>query len=84
MGFADATIEVYCDEDGCTEHDYLQLPFVYRNMSPASGYYDHEDKTLIKLARKIGWRVDGDRHTCPSCAETQDAARSEPAERSDA
>ena len=69
MAIFDAKVEVMCD--GC-EREFVDvdLPFVYFNMNPSSGHYDHRDETIEKiLVREHGWTVEDGKHYCDGCSE---------------
>ncbi len=68
----DAVVEVTCDrkEGNCHESVFVSMNFVYRNLSPSSGFYDH-DTTKIekKLTEDHEWTVCDGKHFCSSeCA----------------
>lgn len=65
----DACVEVTCDREGCREHVFVELEWVYRTMYESSGFYD-VDETRIgeKLVEDHDWVIRDGKHFCsPDC-----------------
>lgn len=69
MTIHDAKVEVTCD--GCDASLWVELPFVYADISGKSGRYDHDDRKINKKVAEEGWTIneDGDHHFCENCSE---------------
>ena len=66
----DARVEVTCDAEGCWESVDVEPRFVYQDFSGENGHYDTRDESIKRLLTdKHGWKVEGGKHLCASCAE---------------
>lgn len=65
----DATVEVTCDGDRCTESVMISPEYTYRTYSEHSGSYDTSDEAIERKLEAEGWAVEDGKHFCESCAE---------------
>lgn len=63
----DATVEVTCDGEKCMATVVIALRWMYRNMSPESGYYDASDKEVERRLVHEAWSVVDGKHYCEEC-----------------
>jgi hypothetical protein len=72
----DATVEVTCDADGCSESVVLNPEYVYRSYNENSGYYDTSDKALRRLLEAEGWSIvgegDNEKTHCEGCSDQEE------------
>ena len=61
----DAVVEVTCDAEGCRDHVYVQLDYVYGGIAHTDGRYDDDDSKVEKqLVEKHEWEVRDGKHYC--------------------
>lgn len=62
----DATVEVVCDECGCT--DIWSPEYVFDDYSGRSGNYDTSDAAFSMWCGGEGWTQDGEKTFCDDCS----------------
>lgn len=65
----DATVEVTCDGDGCTESVLISPDFGYPNYSGEGGSYKTDDHSIESKLSAEDWCVCDGKHFCESCLE---------------
>lgn len=64
----DATVEVSCDGQRCSQSITLEPEFVYPDYSGKNGYYNTKESALEEKLVHEGWLVrDGKHYCCTDC-----------------